>query len=138
MPQFNYDFQLRIFQSIACFLGEYGMGKVCLALVLGACCIGLGFAYPQGGKGEDKATVSDIMKEGMKGLNRKVISGEATPEEKIQFLNLMIDLVENDPPQGDPAEWKSMAGVAMINTAKVVVGREGAGEALKDALNCKA
>jgi hypothetical protein len=106
--------------------------------LLGLCCVGLGFSYPARVTENDKASIADVMKTGMKGgLNRKVISGEATNEEKLQFLNLMIDLVENDPPQGDAAEWKSMAGLAMMNAAKVVVGREGAGEALKEAINCK-
>ena len=116
------------------------MRKLMLALLLGVCCVGLGFDYPSApiAKKEEPKSISDVMNAAMKGgLNRKVISGEATDEEKLEFLNLMIDLVENDPPQGDAAEWKNTAGLVMLTAAKVVVGREGAGDALKDAANCK-
>ena len=120
------------------------MRKLHVAVLIGVLFAGLGFAYPvvDGNKDEvkkDKASIEDVMKTAMKGgLNRKVVTGEATDDEKLQFLSLMIDLVENDPPKGDHAEWKSMAGAVVLNAAKVVVGREGAGDLLKEAINCKA
>ncbi len=119
------------------------MRILCVFVLLTMCAVGAGFKYSggannEGGKNEDKVSIEEVMKTAMKGgLNKKVISGEATTEEKMQFLGLMIDLVENDPPQGDSAEWKAMAGNVLINAAKVAVGREGAGDALKEATNCK-
>lgn len=79
------------------------------------------------------------MKEAMKsGLAKKVADGEATDEEKMKFLDMMIDLVANEPPKGDDTEWKMMAGPVMMNAAKVVVGREDGAESLKKSMDCKA
>ncbi len=86
-------------------------------------------------------TVKEVMKAGFAGdssLCKKVLSGESSDEEKKKFLDLMIDLVENKAPKGDEMEWKMQAGTAMVAAAKVVTGREGSLEELKEATNCKA
>ena len=80
------------------------------------------------------------MKAGMAGntsLLKKVLSGDASAEEKMKLLDLLIDLVENDAPKGDETEWKMMAGMSMLTAAKVVAGREGAIDELKKATDCK-
>jgi formylglycine-generating enzyme required for sulfatase activity len=88
---------------------------------------------------KDPASIDEIMNKAMKGgLAKKVASGKADDKEKLELLSMMIDLVENDPPQGDANEWKMMAGTVMMDVAKVVVGREGAGDDLSKSMNCKA
>ena len=83
--------------------------------------------------------ISEIMENAMKGgLVKKVASGQADEKEKLELLDMMIDLVQNDPPKGDAMQWKMMAGTAMMDAAKVVVGRENAGEELAKSTNCKA
>lgn len=83
----------------------------------------------------------EVMKAGFTGdasLCKKLASGTASDDEKKQFLDLVIDLAENDTPKGDAGEWKMQAGAVALATAKLVVGREGALDAFKAATNCKA
>ena len=99
----------------------------------------LGFSHANSFNAEKK-TIKEVMKAGMAGntsLLKKVLSGDASAEEKMKLLDLYIDLVENDAPKGDETEWKMMAGMAMLNAAKVVAGREGAIAELKKASDCK-
>lgn len=116
------------------------MRYVNLAVIVAVCCLGLGFAYPTSHDPKNEgASIEEVMKTAMKGpLGKKVIAGEASDEEKRKYLDLMIDMSEAKPPQGDEKEWKAMTSEVVLNAAKVVVGREGAGEALKAATNCKA
>lgn len=89
----------------------------------------------------EKKTVKEVMKAGFAGdssLCKKVVSGESSDDEKKKFLDLMIDLVENDAPKGDEIEWKMQSGRALVAAAKLVAGREGAAAELKEAANCKA
>lgn len=89
----------------------------------------------------EKKKIKEVMKAGFAGdssLCKKVVSGEGNDEDKKKFLDLMIDLVENDAPKGDEVEWKMQSGKALIAAAKVVAGREGATAELKEAANCKA
>ena len=103
------------------------------------------FAFAQdSGKKEEKTpkhTVKQVMEKAMspKGdkLNKKVLSGKATDEEKLQLLDLYISLAENDAPKGDQVSWEVLTNSAMAAAAKVAVGREGAMEELKAATNCK-
>jgi hypothetical protein len=46
--------------------------------------------------------------------------------------------VENDAPKGEELQWKMQSGKALLAAAKVVAGREGATDELKEATNCKA
>ena len=78
------------------------------------------------------------MKGAMKGgLNKKVASGKATPEEKLALLDMYVSLVENKPPTGEEGSWQKLAGGAALAAAKVAVGREGAEKELKAATTCK-
>jgi hypothetical protein len=88
----------------------------------------------------EKKKVKEVMKAGFAGdssLCKKVVSGESSDEEKKKFLDLIIDLVENDAPKGDAMEWKMQSGKVLVATAKLVAGREGAAAELKEAANCK-
>ena len=75
---------------------------------------------------------------GENSLFNKVVGGKASAEEKLKLVDLLIDLVENEPAKGDATEWKMAAGTTMLAAAKVAVGREGAVDELKAAGNCKA
>lgn len=88
-----------------------------------------------------KKTPKEVMKGAFAGetsLVKKVLSGEASDDDKKLFLDYLVDLVENDAPKGDNIEWKVQSGTALIAAAKVVTGREGSLEELKAATNCKA
>jgi len=86
-----------------------------------------------------KHTIKESMKIGHKdGLLKKILSGEATDEDKKTLLDVYVSMVESKPAKGDMASWHNLAGKAAVAAAKVVVGREGALKELETATNCKA
>jgi hypothetical protein len=94
---------------------------------------------------QPKHTIKEVMKgahmapeSGGKSLRDRVIAGDASDEEKKQLLDLYISLLENEPPRGDADEFMKKAGAVAKAAAKIVVGREGAGEELTRATNCAA
>lgn len=88
---------------------------------------------------KSKHTIKEVMKVAMKGgLLKKVAGGDASDEEKKQLLDLFISMVESKPPKGEMSSWHNLAGASALAAAKAVVGREGAGDELKAATNCKA
>lgn len=93
---------------------------------------------------QPKHSIKDVMKcahvapEGGKSLLAKVIAGDASADEKNLLLDVYISLVENEPPKGDMSSWHQLAGRAALAAGKVVVGREGAADELKQATNCAA
>ncbi|MEM8732787.1 MAG: hypothetical protein AAGG44_01100 [Planctomycetota bacterium] len=90
-------------------------------------------------KSKPKHTIKEVMKVAFKGgLQKKVLSGEASDDEKKELLDLYVSLVESKPPKGEMNSWHNLAGGAALAAAKVVVGREGALDELKAATNCKA
>jgi hypothetical protein len=101
---------------------------------------GVSFAgWTESRTADEPKAMKEIMEKAMKGgLAKKVASGEADDKEKLELLDMLIDMVTHDPPKGDEIQWKMMAGTVMMDAAKVVVGREGAGEALAKSMNCKA
>lgn len=101
--------------------------------------IGMGvMAFAQDDEKKPKHAIKDVMAKAMKGdaLNKKVLSGKASPEEKLQLLDMFISLVEAKPPKGDEASWQRFAGSAALAAAKVAVGRDDALTELKEATNC--
>jgi hypothetical protein len=113
------------------FMRRYYLG---IAVVM---CFG---CFALAGTFAEKKKIKEVMKAGFAGdasLCKKVVSGEGTDDDKKKFMDLLIDLVENDAPKGDEIEWKTQSGKALIAAAKVVAGREGATAELKDAVNCK-
>ncbi len=111
----------------------------CLMAVASLLFAGFGFAHLGNATApDDPPTISDIMKEVMKpGMLRKAMNGEATDEEKIQILDVLITLTEHEPPQGEADAWKARTTQLMTDYAKFLVGREGAAEALRTSSNCK-
>lgn len=91
-----------------------------------------------------KHTIKEVMKcahvapEGGKSLLAKVIAGDASADEKNLLLDVYISMVENEPPKGEMSSWHRLAGRAALAAGKVVVGREGAADELKQATNCAA
>lgn len=114
--------------------------KLAVSTLLLSCVAALAFAEDgESEKPKPKHTIKVVMKEAMKGgLNKKVISGKATTEEKLKLLDLYVSMLEGKPPVGDNASWQKMAGSATLAAAKVAVGREGAEKELKAATNCAA
>jgi hypothetical protein len=97
------------------------------------------FVWAQEAAAEPKYTIKEVMGQAHKdGLLQKVVDGDATPEEKALLLDLYLSLLENDPPQGDADAFHEKAGEAVVAAARVVVGREGAEEEIKRAVNCAA
>lgn len=114
----------------------FGFGLLSVALGV----TGATFAnWNEGRLADEPKPMKEIMEQAMKGgLAKKVASGQADDKEKLELLDMMIDMVAHEPPKGDAIQWKMMAGTVMMDAAKVVVGREGAGEALAKSMNCKA
>ncbi len=114
-----------------------------MVLVCSVCCLLAGLLLAPAAFAQDDAKPKHSIKEVMKmaqkdGLAKKVIAGDATEEEKKMLLDLFISLLEDKPPQGDMESWQKLSGAAALAAAKVVVGRDGATDALKAANNCKA
>lgn len=97
-------------------------------------------AFAQDGEkdaAKPKHTIKEVMKGAMKGgLNKKVVGGKATMEEKLALLDMYVSMVENPAPKGEQASWQKFAGAAALAAAKVAVGREGAEKELETATNC--
>jgi hypothetical protein len=86
-----------------------------------------------------KHTIKDVMQDVHRGgLLKKVLDGQAGPEERLALLDYYISMVENTPPKGDIDSWRELAGKVTLASAKVVVGRKGAVAELKNATNCAA
>ncbi len=111
-----------------------------LTLVIGSLLLaGFGFAPLDEPSSPDDVAIKDVMQQVMKGgMLKKVMSGNASDEEKLIVLDMFISLSESEALQGDADEWKDQTGAVMTSYAKFLVGREGADEALKAATNCKA
>ena len=117
------------------------MGKSFRILLVAIISLSIGaFAFGQDDdeKAKPKHAIKDVMAKALKGnkLNKKVLSGKASQEEKLELLDLYISLVENKPPKGDQASWQKFAGASALAAAKVAVGRDGAIKELKAATKC--
>jgi hypothetical protein len=76
--------------------------------------------------------------EGAKSLRDRVLSGDASVEDKAHLLDLYISLAENAPPKGEQEAWDAKTRAIVLSAAKVAVGRDGAEELLEKATNCAA
>ncbi|MCA9128250.1 MAG: hypothetical protein KDB22_14255 [Planctomycetales bacterium] len=116
-----------------------------LVLAVAACFFGAG-NVPSKAVGADeetkaKHTIKEVMKIGHNkesGVLGKVLSGNATDDEKKLLLDLYISMLESKPKKGEMDSWQKLAGGTALAAAKVVVGREGALDELKEASNCAA
>ncbi len=84
-----------------------------------------------------KHSIKDVMKEHKKGgLLPKILAGEGTEDDKKNLLDMYISMLEAKPPKGEMDSWQKLAGAQALAAAKLVVGREGAIDELKEATNC--
>ncbi|QDV27262.1 hypothetical protein [Aureliella helgolandensis] len=119
-----------------------GMKWLCSIAALAALACGtvssVARAQEDGSK-EAKYTIKEVMVQGHKdGLLKKILSGDASQEEKQKLLDLYISMFEFEPTKGDMGSWQRLAGGATLAAAKVVVGREDGLKELEKASNCKA
>ncbi len=110
------------------------MRRVLTVLAVAAIAVGVSQAADDE---KPKYAIKEVMQQAHKdGLLKKVTDGGASKEDKEMLLDLYLSLTENEPPKGDPASWKEKTTAVVIAAGKVVVGRDGAEEALKKTVNC--
>ncbi len=88
-----------------------------------------------------KYTVQEVMKAIYKGedaLNKKVVSGKATPEDYDKLVQYLSALPLNDAPQGDPAGWKKKTTALLAAATALKAGQPDALTQYKQAVNCQA
>lgn len=90
------------------------------------------------GDGHTNKEVMAAHKGGANSLLSRVVSGDATAEEQVELLDLYVSLRENEAPRGDAESWHELTDAILIAASKVVAGRDGAGDELKEATNCMA
>ena len=115
------------------------MRNLLITAVVLCCPIGMVFGFVAFEEGKPKHTTKVVMAKAHKSkLLNKVIDGDASAAEKVELLDLYISLAENKPKKGDAASWKEKTSAIVLAASKAVVGREGAGAALKASTNCGA
>ena len=86
-----------------------------------------------------KYTLKEVMGKAHKeGLLKKVTAGDASAEAKSQLLDLYVAMYDHEAPKGDAGSWTEKTSAAVVGAAKVVLGQDGAEDALKKAVNCGA
>ena len=81
-----------------------------------------------------KHTIKEVMAKAQKGgLWKKVTSGQASSEEKLQLLDLYVSLTESKPPKGTEESWHKLTGTMLTAAIKASVGREGGAAQLQAA-----
>jgi hypothetical protein len=112
----------RLNQMRKTIVGVVGLVAICCA----------SFVYAE----DPKYTIKQVMKGAFAkgGICGKVVNGEATPEEKEKFVEMMTALCQNTPPKGDKEEWVKTCK-KLIEEAKAAQKSEGKA---KISANCKA
>ena len=110
-----------------------------LIVPLATAALTLGLFSVVNGQAKPKYTIKQIMKDALKGgLAKKVVGGEATEKEKIQFLDYAISLYENKPKKGEAASWTRLTGNLVTAAAKIAIDPKARTATLGKAVNCKA
>jgi hypothetical protein len=100
---------------------------------------GIVFGLPEGAAKKPAYDIKEVMKAAHKdGLLKKVTDGHADKKEKEKLLELYTALWDNTPAHGEKGSWTEKTGALVVAAAKVVLGQDGAMDALKAASNCKA
>ena len=76
--------------------------------------------------------------EGQKKICEKIVGGTASEEEVKKTLEAYKAAADTKPPKGDAAAFKEKFGKLIAATEDVAAKKEGAAEAYKAAVNCKA
>ncbi len=113
--------------------------KYCLTATLAAGLFANVFALGADEGDKPGHTIKEIMKlaNGKGGLNKKVIFGNATDEERQQLVELYTDLNKNKPPRGSADEWKERTEAILKAAKDVQAGKGGATAELQKATACK-
>ena len=86
-----------------------------------------------------KHTIKEVMVNAhKKGLLKKVLSGQASQEEKIVLLDHYVSLAESKPSKGSEENWHKLTDAVLLAAAKVAAGRDDGAAQLKAATNCAA
>ena len=115
------------------------MMRLVIALVAVGMCVG-GVALSSAEEKEKEITIKEVMQKAHKAglLKDLVVKGDATDEQKAELLRLYKGLAAAKPPKGDAESWKTKSK-ALVDAAQAAVdGKEGAGQMLMKASNCKA
>jgi hypothetical protein len=107
-----------------------------LTLGLSAVLAAAALAY----RDDPQLTIKEVMKKahGDDGLLKKVLSGDASKDDKETLLKLYTALSLGKPPRGEEAAWKDQNKPILEAAKGVVADQEGAAAKLKEATNCKA
>ena len=86
-------------------------------------------------------TIKQVMKDKMKGDTadiKKAIKGDLSKEHVTSLVSAFKAMGSQKPPKGDEASWKEKCAALVSAAEKLEKGEAGAGDALKNASNCKA
>ena len=89
---------------------------------------------------EKMPSIKDVMKKVMKGKPNfltKVVK-EGSDDEKKELHKYLVALSKNKPKKGSEESWKKLNTALVAASTDFVAGKEGAGEKLMKAANCKA
>ncbi|SRR5579875_1191895 len=89
-----------------------------------------------------KYDIEEIMEKAHKppknSLFVQVAKGTASKEQQKQLLEYYQELAKNKPEKGDIKDWQKRTSALVKATKDVIDGKEGAGQNLMKAANCKA
>jgi len=121
---------------------EFEMKLVLTVVLLASLGFGLGTpnieTVPSEVTTDEAPTVAEIMQTLHKKdkLHSVVSSGKAKDEQKVQLLDLYLHMADAKPANGQTEKWAAELQPIIHAAAKVVVGREGAADEYKKAVNC--
>ena len=89
-------------------------------------------------KPHEKLSIAEIMEDAHdSGLLKKVMTKNASKKEKMELLNLYIDLMDNTPGKGEKNDWLIASGRVVAAAGKVALGRKDAEKELRKVIDCK-
>ena len=113
-------------------------------IALSALAVALTAGFTLKSLAEDKkagSSIKDVMKEKFKGDTsdiKKAVKGELSKEQVASLLASVKAMAEQKPKKGDEASWKEKCAALVAAVEKLEKGEAGAGDAVKNAANCKA
>ena len=108
-----------------------------VALMAMATTITTGIRADHHGDSKKGTSIEDVMHALKDGFHKKILDGSSTDEEKAQMLDFAKALPKGTPPKGSKSSWKKLTKKLVVASKAVVAGKDGALEALGEAINCK-
>ena len=108
-----------------------------VALMAMATMITTGIRADHHGDSKKGTSIEDVMHALKDGFHKKILDGSSTDEEKAQMLDFAKALPKGTPPKGSKSSWKKLTKKLVVASKAVVAGKDGALEALGEAINCK-